>query len=354
MLYAAKLRDEIIRKIAIGQYDPCDYFPESDKCRLKEVESTMTVEAMALEWLKLKASTLAVTTLGEYRNALNCYLLAQMGHDKCSSLTYAKMARHVSGLKFVSGKTRNNVFGVISGVLKYGIKAKYIADIEVKDALEQHRVQKPAPDPLTRDEALAIIAHIEKKNPAMARYFTFAFFTGLRPSEMIALQWGDIDFRAGSMRVQRARVRSIDKDTKTHTARDVELSEPAMQALKEQKATSFMAGTHVWLAPSGTVFADTDIPVRVFWRPALRALGIRDRDARQTRHTYATICLMAGMNPAYVSRQMGHSSPKMLFEVYSRWIDGADGGRQKGLLDAFISGQKPHERPTNLEESVSL
>lgn len=71
-----------------------------------------------------------------------------------------------------------------------------------------------------------------------------------------------------------------------------------------------------------------------YWKPTLRRKGIRDRRAYQTRHTYATTALMAGANPTYIARQMGHKSAKMLFTVYAKWIDGADRGRERDKLNA--------------------
>ena len=65
----------------------------------------------------------------------------------------------------------------------------------------------------------------------------------------------------------------------------------------------------------------------------LRALGIRSRDAYQTRHTYATTALMGGVNPAYIARQLGHKSAAMLFRHYSKWIDHADYGREAAKLN---------------------
>lgn len=78
----------------------------------------------------------------------------------------------------------------------------------------------------------------------------------------------------------------------------------------------------------------------VVWRPTLKALGIRHRDARQTRHTFTTMCLMAGMNPAYVSRQMGHKNAKIFFEVYAKWIDGSANEREKSKMDAMLSARR--------------
>ena len=38
----------------------------------------------------------------------------------------------------------------------------------------------------------------------------------------------------------------------------------------------------------------------------------------------ATLNLMAGAFPIWLSRQMGHFGMQMLLNIYSRWIDGAD------------------------------
>ena len=83
-----------------------------------------------------------------------------------------------------------------------------------------------------------------------------------------------------------------------------------------------------------------------YWKPSLRRCGIRQRRAYQTRHTYATTGLMGGVNPAYLSRQMGHKNSKMFFSVYSKWIDGADRGRERAKLElaqAPTSPALPHD-----------
>jgi integrase len=52
---------------------------------------------------------------------------------------------------------------------------------------------------------------------------------------------------------------------------------------------------------------------RCFWNPTLRALGLRHRDAYQTRHTFASTLLMGDSNPAWIARQLGHASTAMVF-----------------------------------------
>lgn len=68
--------------------------------------------------------------------------------------------------------------------------------------------------------------------------------------------------------------------------------------------------------------------------------------AYQTRHTFATLALMAGVNPAYIARQLGHANTAMLFKHYSKWIDGADAGREKSKLNGVFG--------TKLDQKVSI
>ena len=75
----------------------------------------------------------------------------------------------------------------------------------------------------------------------------------------------------------------------------------------------------------------------------MKLSGLRQRDARQTRHTYATMMLMAGVAPAYAAKQMGHSI-EMFLRTYAKWIDGADKGAEQRKLDAFISSAKVEPR----------
>jgi integrase len=59
-----------------------------------------------------------------------------------------------------------------------------------------------------------------------------------------------------------------------------------------------------------------------YFQAALTELGIRARRPYNCRHTYATMCLMAGMNPAFIATQLGHSV-QMLLSTYARWINSA-------------------------------
>lgn len=92
------------------------------------------------------------------------------------------------------------------------------------------------PDPFTIQEAEEIIAAIHRDwGEAQGNYDEFRFFTGLRPSEQIALQVTDCDLAKGVILVTKARVMRRDKDrTKTAEDRIVDLCPRALEVLKRQ------------------------------------------------------------------------------------------------------------------------
>jgi integrase len=58
--------------------------------------------------------------------------------------------------------------------------------------------------------------------------------------------------------------------------------------------------------------------------------------AESTRHTYATMMLMAGVTPAFCAKQLGHSV-EMFLRTYAKWIDGGQNALEKGRLEAALT-----------------
>lgn len=294
---------------------------------------------VADDWLTLIAPSVAFTTLAEYRRSLTRHFLPIYGKQPIASINYEEFALYLARLPVRSGKTFNNVMIPMRGVFEYALRTgKVKRDITANVLWRKH--QAPGPDPLEIHEVRRVLDHLRVAyHPTWHNYFALAFFSGLRPSEQIAIQWPSVDLGREQVRIHAARVRSRDKDTKTHKIRYVDLQTSALEALTRQRSVTWALTGHVFINPStGRRFADSSAPMNV-WREVLKTLGVRARGAKQTRHTFATLCLHAEMNPAYVSRQMGHTNAKMFFEVYSRWIDGNANEREKAKMDAFLEAE---------------
>lgn len=172
-------------------------------------------------------------------------------------------------------------------------------------------------DPFTESEVLKILGHLDAP---MVNHMTFAFWTGLRSGETIALRINDIDFKNERILVRRSVSRGQLKSTKTNKHRWVQLLPPAKEAL--------VAQIKLFGAPDGWVFPNpftkkrwaNESKITKRWMIAVEKSGVRYRRPYQTRHTYASMMLSAGENVMYVAGQMGHADWSMLVKVYGRWI----------------------------------
>lgn len=154
------------------------------------------------------------------------------------------------------------------------------------------------------------------------------------------MRWESIDWRRGQMVVSDALVLGeATGSTKTNIARVVQLNSRSLEYLKAQKAHTFMQ-SHGLVFPdprTGKIWTDDEPPREMYWRPLLKKLGIRYRSPYETRHTYATMLLMAGVAPAYGARQLGHSV-EMFLRTYAKWIDGGQNTVEMGKLETLLAG----------------
>ena len=160
----------------------------------------------------------------------------------------------------------------------------------------------------------------------------FAAATGLRPSELFALEHRDVDRAAGVVQIRRAYANGRVKHTKTRLSRRaVPLQGIALEALDQLRARE----------DSPVLFPNADgghLDFRNFnrrhWKPVQKAAGIAPlRDLYDLRHTYATFALRAGISIFDLSRFMG-ASLAMIDRHYGHLArDGRD--HAVALLDAY-------------------
>jgi integrase len=176
-------------------------------------------------------------------------------------------------------------------------------------------------DPFSIDEQLAILHAMEGQSRNMIQ---FAFWTGLRTSELCGLDWTDIDWMRGTVYVRFVLTRGMEEpeqDTKTDAGeREVKLLPAALEALQAQKSFTFLKNQEVFQNPkTGGRWMGPE-PIGAMWRSALRRTNVRYRNPYQTRHTYASTLLQAGEHPQWVATQMGHTDWTFTARTYSRWI----------------------------------
>lgn len=217
---------------------------------------------------------------------------------------------------------------------------------------------KTKPDPLVKHEFQQLIATCPDKQKNM---WQLAVYTGLRPGELCALAWDDVDLNKGEIHISRNLTQQgTFGPPKTKAGyRTIKLLQPALNALKAQKVlTGDVAKVPITLhhrefgktetqklhfvfmprMEKGEQAAYYSVStIKSLWNVAIPRAGIRRRRPYQTRHTYACWMLSAGANPAFIATQMGHENAEMVYTVYSAWIHALDGD-QIEFLNQRIGG----------------
>ena len=159
----------------------------------------------------------------------------------------------------------------------------------------------------------------------------FAAATGLRPSELFALEQRDVDRRSGVVYVRRAYANGRIKHTKTRlSTRAVPLQTIALEALDRLPRSQ----DSLLFPNSRGGYIDFRSFGRRHWKPAQTKAGIEPlRHLYDLRHTYATLALRAGVSVFAVSRFMG-SSIAMIDYHYGH-LAGDSREHAVSLLDAL-------------------
>jgi integrase len=323
--YAERLRGEILNAIALGTFNYTNYFPESKRARLfGHTWIKATIGNLLNDYLIIAEKTLEPSTVNGYRKSCIGHLLPAFGEFSIKELSPIVIRNWVTGLN-ITAKTVRNILtplrNVLDQALNDGLIERNPLDKLVLSKLLNKKTIKSdwEVDPFDRDEINAIVSSATEQTRNL---FQFAFFTGLRTSELIALEWNDIYWLKGTALISRAIVLKQEKGTKTKTGiRDILLLPPALDALKAQKTFSFKIGKRVFFNPRTNLPWETDGQIRkTAWTHILKKAGVRYRNPYQTRHTYASMLLSAGENPLWVAKQMGHRNTEMIIKHYGRWI----------------------------------
>jgi integrase len=178
--------------------------------------------------------------------------------------------------------------------------------------IDYNPAKRGVPNPLRRykekrpfESWQQIDAVAGRLGPAYGPMVVFAAATGLRPSELFALEQRDIDRGLGVVYVRRAYANGRLKHTKTRLSnRAVPLQAIALEALDRLASSE-----NPILFPNAR---GGRIDFRSFgrrhWKPAQTAAGIEPlRHLYDLRHTYATFALRSGVSVFAVSRFMGSS-----------------------------------------------
>jgi integrase len=142
-------------------------------------------------------------------------------------------------------------------------------------------------------------------------FVILGFTTGMRPGELMGLQWDDIDFEKKVIFLKRAIVKGVIKEdtvTKNHN-RIIIVIDYVLKLLKELKESS--KSDWVFVSRLNKPYYEIKgIRLRHF-EPLLEKVNVENKGVKAMRHTYISILRNDGVDINLVLDMVGHSSKEI-------------------------------------------
>ncbi|MCF8111600.1 MAG: site-specific integrase [Desulfobacteraceae bacterium] len=295
-------------------------------------EKTVTFKALSREWLSEIKITRKASTHERYNQILDSHILPKFGKRGIADITKGEIKTFFIK-KIEEGFSRSSVAifrDVMSGVFNNAIDQEIIEanpTLGITKKLSLAGGKDQHVDPLDFSETQTFLETCKSFCPEHHAFFFTALRTGMRLGELLALQWGDIDFNSGYILVRRTYKRGQFTEPKNKKTRKVDISEALVEVLENQatleKKETLRRG---WTEPPELVFTVKDgnpieqNDIRRVFKRTLKKAGLREIRFHDLRHTYASQMLSLGESPVYVKEQLGHHSIQLTVDTYGHWI----------------------------------
>jgi integrase len=283
--------------------------------------------------------------------------LAALAAERAAHVNNPKLAKSVGYFRNklarvrISPTTLNKQLTLLAMVFNYALKHRLVTfnPAEHVDKLPAAYKEGDAIDQnvLDADEVKKLLAAAA---PEWRLLLETAVTTGLRQSELLGLQWGDVDWQSSRLHIRRSLREGRFYDTKSKNSRRiVEIPSSLAHELKVWRLKC-PKGAHDLVFPNseGNPMDAANLIHRGF-EPAVRRAGLRKIRFHDLRHTAASLLLANGVDVVAVSRLLGHSSPIVTLNIYSHAIPKERAGLTDRLANLF--GSKPVADDVERDES---
>lgn len=265
-------------------------------------KAELTFSVLFADYLD-RHSKLNKRTWAEDESKFKTYLEKPLGNKKLSAINRADIAAiHSSITKAGHGITANRVKALVSSVFGWAISAGLWHTnpaTGIKLNKENSRDRFIQGDELPRFfQALA-----DEQNDTMRDYFLLSLLTGARRSNVLAMQWADVNLDRAEWRI---------RETKNGTPQTVTLSPEAMEVLRARKPTEGARYVFPGIGKAGHLAEP-----KKGWERILNRAGIADLRIHDLRRTLGSWQAKTGASMAIIGKSLNHKNQNTT-AIYAR------------------------------------
>ena len=294
--------------------------------------SRQTLGEFLQEWLDGEvATTTRPTTAQGYRWYVGKYINPRLGQVALRDLQSAHLqSLYASMLEAgLSTTTIAQAHRILRRALSQGVKQGLVAR-NAGDAVTPPRPERKEMGTMSPRDVQRFLD--EAKDVAYYPVFVTLLWTGAHRSEVLALQWKDIDHLMGTISVNRAMhvlkgARLVFNEPKSAKGRRL-IAMPPSLGLALAEHHEMMERVRGSLREDDLVFTWEDgrpmLPLSVShaFRRIARRIGLQGVHLHTLRHTHASLMLKQGVHPKIVQERLGHSTVGITLDTYSHVTPG--------------------------------
>lgn len=282
------------------------------------------------EWLTttIEPNCLSVNTAASYRGIVENHLIPALGKKRLRDLTVLDVD-HFLYQKYevgLSSSTVQRIRMILVKALRHA-ERRDLVHRNVAALTDLRRAKRREGRSLTPEQARQLLA--ASQNQPLGITVQLGLYLGLRPGEVLGLQWSDIDFDKRTLSVRRSLKRENNQlrfgPPKTNGSnRTLKMSDHLASALQqhasEQQRQRNTAG-ELWHEFDLVVATEIGTPVDP--SNSRRALNnfceraeIGHWSPNELRHSFASLMSLSGAPMEEVADAMGHVDTRMTSQVY--------------------------------------
>lgn len=186
--------------------------------KLMKPREKKTIRETFADYMLLREATIKPSTKRTYLENFRSHIDRIFGDIKIRSITKYHIADFQNAIAARCSATRtNSVVNLLRSILKHCVMDDLIAVTPAR-GLRSLREEEPNIDPLTLEELEMALRTIPE---FYRQIYVVLAWTGMRPNELKALRWSDIDWHRNEIKISKGRVKGVESTAKTRSSKRI-------------------------------------------------------------------------------------------------------------------------------------
>lgn len=321
--YTDELGSRKVASFTADNEDEANYLAAEFKFKRKRESKTenITIGDAVNRYIESKSAVLSPSTIRTYRQIERLYV-ASIKSTRIASIDNVSIQMWVNSLSVsLQRKTVSNAYGLVSAAL-----AVFRPEFKTNVTLPQKK-KKEVEIPSQKEADLLI----EKSTGTpLCIAVILGAYCGMRRSEIVGLDWADVNFKKNTVHVCRAAVydevwSQTIKNPKTYESdRVLDLPDVAMAELKQLKS---QGNYKPYPYNLNSITRGFDV--------LCKKAGIQHYNFHLLRHFYASLLISLNVPTKYIMEFMGHNSDNMIKKVYGHIMAEKTNDVRREMRDYF-------------------